>query len=171
MTQPGYQEGSDRVWWWKVAQHLDDAQRALANAMAHNVDDPSAMLALQDKIREAQAILLVIFRSKRLLPPAMNGTTEAPKPTVVEAVVVTAVHDAAIPTVADAAVVAAVISHEAASQASATAAQETSAVAAQEPAPATAQDAHEVQDAIAASAQPSAEPTAPPSLADPTPEA
>lgn len=77
MTQPGYQEGSERGWWWKVAKHLDEAQLASVNAMAHNLDDQSAVFALQDKLREAQAILLHIFRVKGLLPSLANGVAEA----------------------------------------------------------------------------------------------
>ncbi len=76
--QPGYQEGSERTWWWKVAQHLDEAQLALATVMAPNLDGPTPTLVLQDKIREAQAILLEIFRAKDLLPASANGAAEAP---------------------------------------------------------------------------------------------
>lgn len=76
MTQPGYQAGSEPMWWWKVAQHLDDAQLALSNAMAHNVDDPRPVQALYTRLREGQAILLDIFRMKGLLP------AEPPAPVV-----------------------------------------------------------------------------------------
>ena len=79
MTQPGYQEGSEPMWWWKVAQRLDEAQLALANAMAHNVDDPRPIHALHDRLREGQAILLDIFRAKGLLPGSTNGAA-APGP-------------------------------------------------------------------------------------------
>src|SRR4029077_17272024 len=68
MTQPGYQEGGEVLWWWKVAQHLDEAQQALANAMAHNLDDQQATFGLQDKLREGQVILLSIFQMKGLVP-------------------------------------------------------------------------------------------------------
>ena len=78
--QPGFQQGSEPMWWWKVAQHLDDAQLALANAMSHNVDDPRLMHALYDRLRDGQAILLEIFRAKGLLPGATNGTAGGPMP-------------------------------------------------------------------------------------------
>ena len=78
MTQPVYQEGSERAWWWKVAQHLDDAQLASVNAMTHNLDNQTPVFALQDKLREAQVILLEIFRWKGLLPVVTNGTPEVP---------------------------------------------------------------------------------------------
>lgn len=73
MSQPGYQEDSQQIWWWKVAKHLDATQLAAVNAMAHNLDDQSAVLALQDKLREAQVILLEIFRGKGMLPGDPNG--------------------------------------------------------------------------------------------------
>jgi hypothetical protein len=79
MAQPGHQKGSAWVWWWRVAQHLDASQLALVNAMAHNVDDPSAVHVLQDKLRESQALLLEIFRVKGLLPGAPNGHVQ-PQP-------------------------------------------------------------------------------------------
>lgn len=67
--QPGYQQGSsESMWWWMVAKHIDDAQQALANAMAHNVDDPRPVQALYGRLREGQAILLDIFRMKGLVP-------------------------------------------------------------------------------------------------------
>ena len=78
MTQPGYQPGSEPMWWWKVALHLDEAQLALANAMAHNLDDQRPVFAIQDRLREGQAILLEIFRMKGLLPGATNGTAAVP---------------------------------------------------------------------------------------------
>jgi hypothetical protein len=70
--------------WWKVAKHLDETQLALANAMAHNVDDPRPVHALQERLREGQAILLEIFRMKGLLPGSPNGkaTAGAPMPDV-----------------------------------------------------------------------------------------
>jgi hypothetical protein len=80
MSQPGYHEGNERVLWWKVAMHLDEAQRALANAMSHNVDDPRPVHALHDRLREGQAILLEIFRAKGLLPGPSNGKIEVPMP-------------------------------------------------------------------------------------------
>jgi len=80
MTRPGYQEGSEPMLWWKVARHLDAAQLALANAMAHNVDDPRPMQALYDRLREGQAILLEIFHAKGLLPGSSNGKAAAPPP-------------------------------------------------------------------------------------------
>jgi len=78
MTQPGYQAGSEPMWWWKVAQHLDETQLALANAMSHNVDDPQLVHALQDRLREGQAVLFEIFRAKGLLPGATNGKADVP---------------------------------------------------------------------------------------------
>src|SRR4029079_18374619 len=63
-------------WWWKVAQHLDDAQLALVNAMVHNVDDPRSVHALRDRLREGQAILLEIFHSKGLIPGTSHGGPE-----------------------------------------------------------------------------------------------
>lgn len=78
--QPGYHSGSEPMWWWKVAMHLDEAQRAFANAMAHNVDDPRPAHALYERIREGQAILLAIFRAKGLLPRSTNGKMEVPMP-------------------------------------------------------------------------------------------
>ena len=80
MTQPVYQAGSEPLWWWKVALHLDEAQLALANAMAHNLDDQRPVFAIQDRLREGQAILLEIFRMKGLLPGATNGTAGVPMP-------------------------------------------------------------------------------------------
>lgn len=79
MVQPGYNPANESVLWWKVAMHLDEAQLALANAMALNVDDPTAVHALQEKIREGQAILLTIFRAKGLLPAAPNGKHAMPE--------------------------------------------------------------------------------------------
>jgi hypothetical protein len=78
-TQPGYQE---RALWWRVAKHLDEARLAAVNAMAHNVDDPSLILALHDRLREGQALLLEIFRAKGLLPAALNGAAEILPPAV-----------------------------------------------------------------------------------------
>src|SRR5436190_1585355 len=80
MPQIGYQEGSELMWWWKVAMHLDEAQLALANAMAHNLDDQKPVFALQDRLREGQAMLLEIFRAKGLLPAASNGAAAVPPP-------------------------------------------------------------------------------------------
>lgn len=85
MTQPVYQEGNERAWWWKVAKHLDEAQLASVNAMSHNLDDQTPVFAFQDKLREAQAILLEIFRWKGLLPVVTNGTPEAPPEALPEA--------------------------------------------------------------------------------------
>lgn len=80
MTQPGYREGDDRPLWWKVAKHLDEARLSAVNALAHGLDDPTLALALQDKLRDAQVILLEIFRVKGLLPSGMNGRAEVPLP-------------------------------------------------------------------------------------------
>lgn len=80
MPQPGYQQGNERVLWWKVAMHLDEAQLSLTNAIAHTVDDPTAALAVQECLRTAQAILLDIFSAKGLLPRTANGVPEAQPP-------------------------------------------------------------------------------------------
>jgi hypothetical protein len=58
----------ERAWWWKIAMHLDEAQRSMTNVLVHNVDDPTPVHLLQAKFREAQAFLLEIFRWKGLLP-------------------------------------------------------------------------------------------------------
>src|SRR5438552_1829184 len=79
--QPGYRPGAESAWWWKVAEHLDAAQLATVNAVAHNVDDPTILLAFQDAVRQAQAILLEIFGAKGLLPqetPASSPDPTAP---------------------------------------------------------------------------------------------
>jgi hypothetical protein len=80
MPQPGYQDGNERVLWWKVAMHLDEAQLSLTNALAHSVDDPTAALAVQECLRTAQAILLDVFSAKGLLPAVANGAAAAPPP-------------------------------------------------------------------------------------------
>ena len=87
MSQPGIQQGGEALLWWKVALHLDEAQLALANVTAHNLDDPRLALALQERLREGQAILLEIFRAKGLLPTEPAATEPlvvlpSPKPTV-----------------------------------------------------------------------------------------
>jgi hypothetical protein len=75
MTQP-----SERLWWWKIAQHLDEAQLSLINAVALNTDDPAPLIALQDRMREAQTVLFYIFRAKGLMPVFNNnGAAEASK--------------------------------------------------------------------------------------------
>jgi hypothetical protein len=76
--QPGYQEGNERTWWWRVAQHIDAAQLALVNAATLNKSDPASVIALQERMREAQAILLHIFRAKGLMT-SFNGAASAPK--------------------------------------------------------------------------------------------
>lgn len=75
MANPGYTPGGERDWWWKVADHLDKAVIASVNAMVHNVDAQDQVFKFQDKLREAQTILLQIFQSKGLLPgsPPPNG--------------------------------------------------------------------------------------------------
>jgi hypothetical protein len=75
MANPGYTPGGERDWWWKVADHLDKAVIASVNAMVHNVDEQDQVFKFQDKLREAQAILLQIFQTKGLLPgsPTPNG--------------------------------------------------------------------------------------------------
>lgn len=107
------------MWWWKAALHLDEAQRALANAMAHNVDDPRPIHALYDRLREGQAILLEIFRAKGLLPGSGmsngTGTVEVPMPgmpepempelAVVAIVTAAALSSGPVPTIAADAVV------------------------------------------------------------------
>ena len=80
MTQPGYNPANEPMWWWKVALHLDEAQAALANVMAHNADDPRLAHALYGRLREGQAILLEIFRMKGLLPGSPNGKIDVPMP-------------------------------------------------------------------------------------------
>ena len=72
MAHPGFNPTDERTWWWKVAKHLDEAQLALLNAIAHNVDDPRPLQDLQARLREGQAILLYIFHAKGLLPGS-NG--------------------------------------------------------------------------------------------------
>ena len=71
---------SESMWWWKVALHLDEAQLALAKAMAHNVDDPRPAHALYDWLREGQVMLLKIFHAKGLLPRSSNDRTGGPMP-------------------------------------------------------------------------------------------
>jgi hypothetical protein len=61
------QQGSESMWWWMVAKHLDETQHALVNAVARNVDDPTLLHAFGDTIRQAHAILLEIFHAKGLL--------------------------------------------------------------------------------------------------------
>jgi len=65
---------------WKVALHLDEAQLALASALAHNVEDPGLIHGLYDRLREGQAILLEILRVKGLIPGSISGAAEAPLP-------------------------------------------------------------------------------------------
>lgn len=84
MTQPGYQEGAEALWWWKVAQHLDEAQGALANAMAHNLDDQGAVFELQDKLREGQTILLALFQAKGLISTGTEGSQPVGSPVLAE---------------------------------------------------------------------------------------
>jgi hypothetical protein len=79
MPRPGYREGLDRVLWWRAAMHLDEARLAVVNALAHGLDDPTSGLALQDKLRDAQAILLEIFRARGLLPSGTSGGAEVPR--------------------------------------------------------------------------------------------
>lgn len=79
MTQPGYQPQRESLYWWKVALHLDEAQTALANAMAHNLDDQQPVFMLQDKLREGQALLLEIFRAKKLVPGPSGDHVAAPQ--------------------------------------------------------------------------------------------
>src|SRR5882672_1481526 len=61
------------LWWWSVAQKFDEAQGALANAMAHNLDDQTRVFALQDKLCEAQGILLGILEMKGLVAAAVRA--------------------------------------------------------------------------------------------------
>jgi hypothetical protein len=70
MAHPGFNPADERAWWWKVAKHLDAAQLALVNAIAHNVDDPRPLQALQERLRESTAILLHILGVKGLMPGA-----------------------------------------------------------------------------------------------------
>lgn len=81
MTQLEYQESAP-VWWWKVAMHLVEAQQASTHVLEHN---QSIELAFQNKLREAQAILLEIFRVKGLVsglvePPLVAGPPGPPIP-------------------------------------------------------------------------------------------
>jgi hypothetical protein len=93
MWQVGYQPEGESRGWWKLAQHIDEAKGALVNAMAHNLDDQTAVFALQEKLREAQVILLWIFQKKGLVaPPAeivpsvpQGAPMEMPQPPVAEA--------------------------------------------------------------------------------------
>lgn len=78
MAHPGFNPADERTWWWKVAKHLDDAQLALLNAFAHNVDDPRPLQDLQARLREGQAILLYIFHAKGLLPGSLPGSNTVP---------------------------------------------------------------------------------------------
>src|SRR5438477_280634 len=81
MTQPGYQEGGERMWWWKTAQYLDAAMMASVNAMAHNVDGQASVFDFQEKLRQAQVILLEIFTMKGIVkaapPNGANGHVAA----------------------------------------------------------------------------------------------
>lgn len=77
MPAPGNPPG-EALLWWKVAMHLDEAVLALPNAIAHNLDDQAMPLALQDRLREAQAILLEIFRAKHLLPDQVAAPPAGP---------------------------------------------------------------------------------------------
>jgi hypothetical protein len=74
----GYQEGGEPRWWWEVARHLNEAQIALINAMAHNLDDQTEVFALQDKLNDGQRILLEIFREKGLLKGQVGGAAAPP---------------------------------------------------------------------------------------------
>ena len=79
---PSYQQGSEGAWWWKVAQSLDTTAIACTNATAHNLDDQTVVFVFQDRIREAQVLLLEILRSKGLLPAALPGMSEVRIPEV-----------------------------------------------------------------------------------------
>lgn len=74
--KPG--QGSESMWWWKVAKHLDETQLALVNAIARNVDDPTLIHAFGDTVRQAQAVLLEIFRVKGLLQAAPSVPQQSP---------------------------------------------------------------------------------------------
>jgi hypothetical protein len=91
---PGYQAGGERAWWWKIAMHLDEAQQASFNVLAHNVEDPTPVHVLQGKIREMQVFLLEIFRWKGLLPGVSQAAAAAVlAPLVVEDVAAVQVSD------------------------------------------------------------------------------
>lgn len=78
MAHTEYEEGNAGALWWKVALHLDEAQLSLANALAHNVDNLPNAFSLQDRLREAQALLLEIFRAKGLVPMSVAGAPPSP---------------------------------------------------------------------------------------------
>ena len=78
MPPVGFQDGTEKSWLWKVAFHLDEAQIALANATAHNVDDPRPLQALYDRLREGQGVLLQVMAAKGLIPQAPNGAHHVP---------------------------------------------------------------------------------------------
>ena len=40
----------EKTWWQAVRRHLESAQAAAANAMAHNLDDQVEVFQLQDAI-------------------------------------------------------------------------------------------------------------------------
>jgi len=101
MTQVGYQPDGERVWWWRVAHHLDEAKLSLTNAIAHNLDDQKLPITLQDKLHEAQTILLEIFYAKHLLPSSMNGNGKAAvKETIQDAEIVPVEEPSAVEAVA-----------------------------------------------------------------------
>ena len=76
------QDGSERTWWWRVAQELGLAHVALINARAYNVDDPKLVHAIEAKIREAQGLLFTVFKTKNMLPPHPGASLPAPSPGV-----------------------------------------------------------------------------------------
>ncbi|HSX22297.1 MAG TPA: hypothetical protein VLE97_05930 [Gaiellaceae bacterium] len=84
MPPVGFQPGVEKSLWWKVALHLDETQIALANASAHNVDDPRLINALYDKLREGQGILLEILTVKGFMPNGTNGRHDVPPPVMSE---------------------------------------------------------------------------------------
>jgi hypothetical protein len=95
-TRPGYQ-GSHL--WWKLAQHLDETFLASINVMAIDLDGQEDMIAFQGKLREAQALLLGIFRGKNLLPAAAPSKVVAP-PAAPQAEVTTPLAGGQVPRVA-----------------------------------------------------------------------
>jgi len=69
--------GSQDAAWWKLAMHLDEAQRSLETVLAHNPQDVALARSFQEALREGQARLLEIFRFKGFLPASLNSKPPA----------------------------------------------------------------------------------------------